>query len=180
VVTDGAAISLVFALYSPALASMGELASTPPKTVIPAVAPTADENRHVYDEGSKEPLTLKYSAWLKALPPMLLSRLIRVHPSGVEIDPPPESRAVTTPIRTSPSEPPGWATVSDEAREVQAVALPLSTIEPSFAGGTNPCSSARKTRAWAGEAEAANRAAPTKAMQAAFLTSRWRLPSMVL
>ena len=58
VVTDGAAISLVFALYSPALASMGELASTPPKTVTPAVAPTADEKRHVYDEGSKAPLTL--------------------------------------------------------------------------------------------------------------------------
>jgi hypothetical protein len=57
-VTDGAAISFVFALYRPAFASMGEVTSTPPNTVTPAVAPTADEKRHVYDEGSKAPLTL--------------------------------------------------------------------------------------------------------------------------
>jgi hypothetical protein len=59
VVSDGAAISFVLALYSPAWASMGEVASTPPNTVTPAVAPTADENRHVYDDGSNEDTTLK-------------------------------------------------------------------------------------------------------------------------
>ena len=118
---------------------------------------------------------------------MLLSRLISVQPSGGEIEPPPESRAVTTPMRTSPSSPPGWATVSDDALEVQAVALPLSTIVPPFAGAMKPCFSAkcrmstgrgRCTRACAGEADAANSAALHRARHAAFLTIRGRLPSM--
>ena len=59
VVKDGAAISLVLALYRPAWASMGELASTPPNTVMPAVAPTADENRHVFDDGSNADKTFR-------------------------------------------------------------------------------------------------------------------------
>ena len=58
VVSDGAAISLVFALYWPSAAWTGEDRSTPPNTVTPAVAPTADENRHVYDDGSKAETTL--------------------------------------------------------------------------------------------------------------------------
>ena len=40
VVSDGAAIRLVLALYSPPAALTGDAASTPSKTVIPAVAPT--------------------------------------------------------------------------------------------------------------------------------------------
>ena len=75
VVTDGAAISLVLALYSPPAALTGDAASTPSKTVIPAVAPTRDENRHVYEDGSNADTTLMYRAWLSAAPPMLLSRL---------------------------------------------------------------------------------------------------------
>jgi hypothetical protein len=59
VVTEGAAISLVFELYRPPLVSTGESAFTPPNTVMPAVAPTADENRQVYDDGSNAVLTLK-------------------------------------------------------------------------------------------------------------------------
>ena len=47
VVSDGAAISLVFALYRPAAASTGVEGSTPAKTVMPAVAPTDAEKRHV-------------------------------------------------------------------------------------------------------------------------------------
>jgi len=58
VVNDGAAINLVFALYWPSAAWTGEDRSTPPNTVTPAVAPTADENRHVYDDGSKAETTL--------------------------------------------------------------------------------------------------------------------------
>src|SRR5215213_3250926 len=78
VVSEGAAISFVFALYTPPLASTGEAASTPAKTLTPAVAPTCDENRHVYDDGSKSDTTFVYSAWLSAAPPMLLSRLTSV------------------------------------------------------------------------------------------------------
>jgi hypothetical protein len=59
VVTEGAAISFVLELKRPLLACTGEFASTPPNTVMPAVAPIADENRHVYPNGSKAVLTLK-------------------------------------------------------------------------------------------------------------------------
>jgi hypothetical protein len=59
VVRDGAAISFVLALYWPPLASTGEVASTPSNTVMPAVAPPGDENRHVYDDGSKAVATLR-------------------------------------------------------------------------------------------------------------------------
>ena len=59
VVSDGAAMSLVFALYWPSAASMGAEVSTPAKSVTPAVAPTADEKRHVYDDGSKVETTLQ-------------------------------------------------------------------------------------------------------------------------
>jgi hypothetical protein len=59
VVNDGAAISFVFALYSPSAVSIGADVSTPAKSVTPAVAPTADENRHVYDNGSNAEATLK-------------------------------------------------------------------------------------------------------------------------
>jgi hypothetical protein len=58
VVSDGAAISFVFALYWPSSGPSGEVRSTPPKAVMPAVAPTVDENRHVYDDGSNPETTL--------------------------------------------------------------------------------------------------------------------------
>jgi hypothetical protein len=50
---------------------------------------------------------------------MLLSRRISVQPPpGPVIEPPGPSRTVMTPTRTSPTMPPGWATVSDEALDV--------------------------------------------------------------
>jgi len=58
VVSDGAAIRLALALYSPPCASTGALVFTPAKAVIPAVAPTDDENLHVYDNGSNAVATL--------------------------------------------------------------------------------------------------------------------------
>jgi hypothetical protein len=58
VVSDGAAISLVFALYCPSSGPSGEARLTPPNAVMPAVAPTDDENRHVYEEGSNPEMTL--------------------------------------------------------------------------------------------------------------------------
>jgi hypothetical protein len=110
---------------------------------------------------------------------MLLSRLIWVQPSGPVIDSLAERRAVTTPIRTSPSIPPGWATVSDDALEVRAVELPLTAIDPpSFPGGTNPFSSITNTRPAAGAADATNSATATRAMRAAGASSRGRLPNM--
>ena len=57
--SEGAAISLVFALYWPPSGPSGAARSTPPNAVTPPVAPTDDENRHVYDEGSNPETTLK-------------------------------------------------------------------------------------------------------------------------
>jgi hypothetical protein len=108
---------------------------------------------------------------------MLLSRRIRVQPSGPVIEPPGPRRAVTTPISTSPTIPPGWATVSDEAREVRAVALALTAIAPSPADGTNPGSSTTNTRPKAGPADTTKSAVPMRAMRAANLC-RGRLPNM--
>jgi hypothetical protein len=103
---------------------------------------------------------------------------MRVQPDGPTIEPLAERRAVTTPTTTSPSIPPGWATVSDDALEVRAVELPLTAIDPSFPGGANPFSSTKSTRAAAGDADAANSAAAIRAMRVAGVTIRGRLPSM--
>ena len=73
---------------------------TPEKAVIPPVAATDDENRHVYDEGSNADATLKKSSWLNDVPPMLLSRRISVHPSGPVIVPLAERRGVRAAIIT--------------------------------------------------------------------------------
>jgi hypothetical protein len=107
VVNDGAAISLVFALYWPSATPTGADASTPPNTVTPAVAPTDEENRHVYDDGSNAETILTYSAWLNAAPPMLLSRRTSLQSGGLVIEPAGERRAVTTATSTSPCIPPG-------------------------------------------------------------------------
>ena len=58
VVSDGAAIKRVFALYRPPFASIGASVSTPRNAVIPAVAPTDDEKVHRYDDGSNAVATL--------------------------------------------------------------------------------------------------------------------------
>jgi hypothetical protein len=58
VVSDGAAIKRVFALYRPPFASIGVSVSTPRKAVIPPVESTDDENVHRYDDGSNIVATL--------------------------------------------------------------------------------------------------------------------------
>jgi len=177
VVRDGAAINFVFALYWPSAASIGREGSTPAKSVTPAVAPTADEKCHVYDDGSNAAATLKYSAWLSAAPPMLLSRRISVHPAGPVIEPPGERRAVTTPTSSSPWIAPGWATVSELALDVRDVVLPLTVIVPSPADGTKPGSSAMNALPKAGPAHVAKSANPIRATRAAN-PGRGRLPNM--
>ena len=118
-----------------------------------------------------------YRAWLSAAPPMLLSRLTWVQPTGAVIEPPPERRAVTTPTSSSPPRPPGFGTVSDDARDVQAVALPLIVIDPP-SSGAYPGSWALKGRAAAGEANAPYNARPSIAAHATW-AARWgRLPNM--
>jgi hypothetical protein len=107
---------------------------------------------------------------------MLLSRRTRVQPSGPVIEPPGPRRAVTTPISTSPTIPPGWATVSDEARDVRAVALALTVIEPPPADGPKSGSSSTNTPK-AGPADTTKSAVPIRAMRAANLC-RGRLPNM--
>jgi hypothetical protein len=177
VVSEGAAISFVFALYWPSAASTGLDSATPAKSVTPAVAPTDDENCHVYTDGSNAETTLTYSVWLNAAPPMLLSRLISLQPSGAVIDPLGERRAVTTATSTSPWIEPGFATVIELARDVRAVVLALTVIVPSPPDGTNPGSSATNVRAKAGAADTAKSAMQMTATRAAN-PGRGRLPNM--
>jgi hypothetical protein len=70
--------------------------------VIPPVALVDDENRQVYDGGSKEKTNLYRSTWLSEVPPMLLSLRTRFQPVGGVIVPLPDSRVVTTATMMSP------------------------------------------------------------------------------
>jgi hypothetical protein len=85
--------------------------------VIPPVAQAADENLHVYEGGSNAVASLWYSAWLRAVPPMLLSRRISVQSAGGVITAPPERRTVTAAIIISPPAAAGLGIVSDVDRE---------------------------------------------------------------
>jgi hypothetical protein len=98
--------------------------------VIPPVAPTDEENVQVYVSGSNAPTTLYWSTWLRAAPPMLLSRRMRVQPEGDVIVSPPDRRAVTTATMTSPGTATGRSIVSERAFAVRAVVLSRTTMVP--------------------------------------------------
>jgi hypothetical protein len=98
--------------------------------VIPPVAPTDEENVQLYESGSNVPATLYWSTWLRATPPMLLSRRRRVQPGGDVIASLPDRRAVTTAIMTSPGSVAGRSIVSERAFEVRAVVLSRTTMVP--------------------------------------------------
>jgi hypothetical protein len=107
--------------------------STLAKVVIPPVAPTEAENRHVYEAGSTVVISLYERSWLSAVPPMLLSRLTTVQPAGAEIIPADERRAVTTASMRSPGSPAGRAIVIAVAFDTRSVVLSTWPI-PSPAG----------------------------------------------
>jgi hypothetical protein len=84
----------------------------------------------VYESGSNVPATLYSSTWLRAVPPMLLSRRTRVQPAGDMIGSLPGSRTVTTATMTSPGSVAGRPIVSERAFEVLAVVLSRTTMVP--------------------------------------------------
>jgi len=109
---------------------MGAETSTPPQAVTPPVAPTDEENVQVCESGSNTPATLYCNTWLRAAPPMLLSRRTRIQPAGEVSVPLPDRRAVTTATMTSPGSAAGRSIVSERACEVRAVELPRRMNEP--------------------------------------------------
>jgi hypothetical protein len=179
VVTEGAAISRVLALYNPACASTGASGSTPKNAEIPPVAPTEEENLQVYDAGSSAVTCLYRSTWLRDVPPILLSRLTRVQPRGEVIVPLADKRALTTATMMSPGIARGLAIESEVPLPVRPVVAPRSAIEPSGVAGVGPNSIAVNGRLLAGGASAPAMAMETRrAVQAAVATCRGRLPNM--
>jgi hypothetical protein len=179
VVSDGAAIRRVFALYCPPCAWTGATELTPENAAIPPVEATEDEKVQLYEAGSSAPGTFRYSAWLSAAPPMLLSRLIRVQPAGAVSVPLPESLTVTTAIRTSPETNAGRGMLREAVREL-AVVRSRSPIGPSVVTFVvTPPESGALVRPEAERENAPLRTAETtSAAQATAAVFRGRLPNM--